>query len=567
MASPLDGRSMNAQSRHADEDGGSHEGDHARSPSVPPFFGPIVAPGFLTIFARPSTAPVYWGFLARLYVLAFEGERSRIFREDAYRIGEQLYLEGVDIACDGDEEGRPIGDVLWSETAAELLAEGSTTAAAPDSPHAVEDAQARAGAVARYLVQRCVRAGWIALEYQREWNAEVVNFTPTAMRTLDVWLRESRHEQPPLQGFLVNLRALLAPGPLEQQPADALLQAREHLRAFHRELVGMGQNMAASITRVLREALSARDVLDETLVRYRRRVTGNYHRLKTQENLHRFRNEIQRRLDAVDEQSDILDRATKQLADREEAPATEAAARLRHTVAEMHATLAQLPRLLLDLDTLNARYSGAAYRQLNYLLHQDANIEGMLEMAVRKLAEGDPDEEGLTLEGMQSRTLAHPSEEAGPFANDASPVAAADYLYRPPVVSIRAAPAPVAQPTARLSAEMLARLAARQASALTPETLNALAERLLGPLPARPIRTFVLDSPKAFIEALVVIGWSRRGSPRAISRFERVTCDPALAGDPCGDLSCRSCRYHDGPYVLPNGVLVRQAPSASDDRD
>ena len=151
------------------------------------------------------------------------------------------------------------------------------------------------------------------------------------------------------------------------------------------ELKILDRNIAGFIQRILDEAASPAGVLEESFERYRRAVMGNYHRLKTVDNLYKWRSEILTRLDDIERNELSLQVAARWFAD-ERMLADDVA---RHTVT-MHVSLLRnelekLPFLIDSIDSRNARFSGAALRKLTYLMRHDTRVEGQLQLALDAL--------------------------------------------------------------------------------------------------------------------------------------------------------------------------------------
>ncbi|MGH9884519.1 MAG: Wadjet anti-phage system protein JetA family protein, partial [bacterium] len=475
------------------------------------------------LFAHANTAPLYWRILSRLYVMTFESDRLRVLKDDAVEVARAAWVE------------HRLASAARGEDIPDVIADDDPTSGTPVSVVAASSEYDRDWVTARYLLSRCVRTGWVHLEFQREHNDDAVHFTPTAARTIDVWLREARDEQPPLQGYLLNIKTLLAHQAVTEKPSVAIVTANRVLRDFARELAVLSQDISRSIDRVLQEAATPQAVLHEALDRYGRRVSGNYHRIKTVENVHRVRAELVQRIDEISMDSNVLRAAAKDWAEREQAAIDDGIAEMVATLGDMRDRLAFLPTLLRDLDDRNARFSGAAFRQLVYLLHQDAQLESKLESALRRLTAGSSDDRthALSVEVYRFRGLAHHSSEAatGVVGDDAvvdtnalalTPVGSVAFLYRQPAPSVPVPREPVAASSAALSVESAQSLAQRLANALTPTQLDAWTTQLLGYDAARHVRDIPLASVQQFIRAVVVIAWAQRG--QGISRFERLTC-------------------------------------------
>ena len=529
------------------------------SPALPPmspFFGATVPLAFCGIFGHAATAPLYWQFLSRLYAATFESDRIRVLKEEALEIARTAWVQHF-----AQTEGAE------AQVSAEL--EETEQHSLASELAAARTALDRETAMARYIMARCHRAGWIHYEFQREFNTDAVHFAPTAARTLDTWLREARDEQPPLQGYLLTVRNMLQPAMLRERPHVAILTAHRALREFARELMVLSQDIARSIDRVLQEAATPQAVLQEAMDRYGRRISANYHRIKTVENVHRVRVELLQRVDLLAQDETTIEAAAATWVEREGLEPARAKAALVEALSDMRERLQFLPALLADLDERNAKFSGAAWRQLIYLLHQDAQLESKLEGALRALYSG-PTEDGIALEMYRFRGLAHHSEEADAGdvgsdaglterldANDAGPAMTTAFLYRPPAAPVAATPEAVLSTAGPLSLDAAERLAERLANALTPEHLDQIALAVLGDAPARPMREVSISSEQEYFRTVVAIAWARRGEGSV--RFERLSCRPKDAEAICGNRDCPHCRHMVGPYVIPNGVLVRTA--------
>src|SRR5439155_1370525 len=165
-------------------------------------------------------------------------------------------------------------------------------------------------AAARRVVGRLESAGWFHFEY-RSGIGEVLNFYPYAARLLDTLVRVARDEQPLFQGYAHSIASLLKPEVFAARPGVSLSEAKRHTLDLVRELKILNRNIYASTQRLLDEAATAAGVLDESLERYRRAVMANYHRLKTVDNLYKWRGEILHRLDDVERDARALDAAAR----------------------------------------------------------------------------------------------------------------------------------------------------------------------------------------------------------------------------------------------------------------
>ena len=270
----------------------------------------------------------------------------------------------------------------WSDRRDELLA------LAAESDDAGEASPTRPPCCAppsRRLVGRLEAAGWFHFEY-RSAIGEVLNFYPYGARILEALVRVARDEQPLFQGYAHSIASLLRPEVFAARPGVSLSEARRNTLDMVRELKILDRNIYASTQRLLDAATTAAGVLEEGLDHYRHAVLANYHRLKTVDNLYKWRGEILHRLDAIERDAraaggggPLVRRAARRSTPRSPAPPWPPTSRL------LRAQFETLPQLVDDIDARNARFSGVALRKLMYLLRQDTRTEGQLQRIVDAL--------------------------------------------------------------------------------------------------------------------------------------------------------------------------------------
>jgi hypothetical protein len=457
---------------------------------VPPaLFGPLAG----------GHATLYWTILATYYHHEFEREPFFLVRNVA-----------VDIA---EEQVR--ASAVWQERRPELL-ELSDAADAGD-----EAALLRAAA--RRVVGRLEGAGWFHFEY-RNGIGEVLNFYPYAARLLDTLVRVARDEQPLFQGYAHSIASLLQPEVFAARPGVSLREAKRHTLDMVRELKILDRNIYASTQRLLDEAATAAGVLDESLERYRRAVMANYHRLKTVDNLYKWRGEILRRLDTIERDARALEAAARWYGEQEGLDGGEAQARVTDDLVLLRRQFETLPRVTDDIDTRNARFSGVALRKIMYLLRQDTRTEGQLQLLVDALArDRAPD---LIFDLYRCELLTD------------------NFLYTAP----RRRPRPAAQPLARHPAADIADLrravVPRLRRPFARPRVEAFVEGVLAGRPSAPLADAAPETDGEYVRLIYTVAYGLDG--RSPFRFERQ------ADAPDDRVERR------GVYGFPRGTLVRR---------
>lgn len=457
-----------------------------------------------------SHATLYWAILAGYYHYEFEREPFFLLRSVVVDTAEELVRESP----------------IWRERRQELLGPPEGDA----DPPAADDEAAVLRAAARRVVLRLESAGWFHFEY-RSGIGEVLNFYPYAARVLDTLMRVARDEQPLFQGYAHSIASLLKPEVFSARPGISLSEAKRHTLDLVRELKILNRNIYASTQRLLAEAATAAGVLDESLERYRRAVMANYHRLKTVDNLYKWRGEILHRLDAIEGDTRALEAGTRWYAEQGGLDGTTAAARVMEDLGLLRMQFETLPAVTDDIDSRNARFSGVALRKLMYLLRQDTRTEGQLQLLVDTLARDRvPD---LVFDVYRCELLTD------------------NFLYTSP----RRRPRPAAQPLARRPtadpADLRRLVAPRLRRPFARPRVEAFVDELLAGRPRAPLSDAAPETDEDYVRLIYTVAYGLDGA--SPFRFEREPASPEWE-PPASEARVE----RRGIYGFPRGVLVRR---------
>ncbi len=320
-------------------------------------------------------SPLYWEILSRFYRHEFEREPFVIVKPFAVEISEEA-LSASRIWQERREE------ILGDESILEL--EGSDEQPAASGG----DESGILRATARRLVTRLERAGWFRFEY-RSGTGQVLSFYPYAARILETLVRVARDEQPVFQGYAHTIASILKPESYAAKPGVSLSESKRHTLDMVRELKILDRNISSFTQKLLDEVSTAAGVLEEGIDRYGQAIQANYHRLKTVDNLFKWRGEILHRLESMERDAVSLETASKWYSEQLGVDRETAAHRVREDLFLLRKQFETLPRLIDDIDTRNARYSGVALRKIMYLLRQDKRIEGQLQLLIDRMARNE----------------------------------------------------------------------------------------------------------------------------------------------------------------------------------
>ncbi|MBN1208212.1 MAG: hypothetical protein JXB05_25345 [Myxococcaceae bacterium] len=457
-------------------------------------FGPLSGP----------LAPLYWALLARYYQYEFEREPFALVKPAALEIAEQLLRASAP----------------WQERREELLSlAGEASPSEPELELADDGALARA--TARRLVSRLEATGWFHFEY-RSTVGQVLSFHPWAARVLDTLVRVARDEQPIFQGYAHSIATLLKPDTFASRPGVSLREARRHTLELVRELKILNRNIYAFTQRLLDEVTTASGVLAEGIDHYRDAVMANYHRLKTVENLYRWRTDILLRLDAIERDSVSTESAAGWYADQLGLDPSAAARQVQEDLHLMRMQFETLPEITDDIDARNARFSGVALRKLMYLLRQDRRTEGQLQYLVEQLARDEAPE--LDFDVYKCELLCD------------------GFLYTPPTRRPRATPQPLPPRRHALSEDVRKQLAERLRNPFARARLEEFIGALLGARQGAAMEEVPLENDGDYVRAIHLVAHGLDG--RGTYRFR-----------PAEDAARTPVRR--GVYTVPAGHLER----------
>jgi hypothetical protein len=471
---------------------------------VPPLFARI--PPNLLGPLTGGHASLYWAILSRFYQFEFEREPFFFIKQAAVETVEEVLRASP----------------LWQERREELLsleASDEDDSAAPPQ----DDESLLLRETSRRLLSRLEATGWFHFEY-RSAIGHVLNFYPYAARILETLVRVARDEQPLFQGYAHSIASLLKPETFAARPGVSLHEATRHTLEMVRELKILNRNIYSFTQRLLDEVSSAAGILEEGLEHYRHAVMTNYHRLKTVDNLYKWRGEILHRLDRIEKDAMSIEAAGRWYAEQFGMDSEAAVGRVKEDLRVLRLQFETLPQITDDIDARNARFSGVALRKLMYLLRHDKRTEGQLQLIADSLARDKA-----------------PDIDFDVFRCD---LLSDGFLYTPPRRRTRPEPQPLAR-GARLDEEELRKgIAPRLRRAFSRSRVDAYVDELLGYRSRAPLSDADADTDEDYVRLIYTVAYGLDGG----SRFQ-FEPEPDSSG-------ARTERK--GAYGFPRGYLARK---------
>lgn len=468
--------------------------------STPNLFGQI-APDLFKPLAGPLAA-VYWEILATFYAHEFEREPFFLEKPKAVDVVEQVLGASA----------------IWQARRETLLVDELGTDAAS---MITDDSPLRA--TARRLLSRLESAGWIHFEYRSTFG-DILNFRPQAARILETLLRIARDEQPVFQGYAHSIASLLKPDAFAGRPGVSLVEAKRATLEMVRELKILNRNIFAFTQRMVEEAVTAANVLEHGLDKYRSAVLANYHRLKTVDNLYKWRGEILHRLDVIERDALALASAARWYAEQHTIDSSAAMTHVHDDIGVMRQQFDALPNITDDIDDRNARFSGIALRKLMYLLRQDRRTEGDLQRVIDAVSNQAVPE--LQFDVFKCELLGN------------------DFLFTPRKSKPKLQPQPL-PPSPPPDPELRTRVAERLKREFSRSKVNAFVAELLRGKPHATLADAPVGDDRDFVRLIYIAAYGLDGN--SPFRFQPA----AIREEP----------HHKGPYSFPRGRLERRRGS------
>lgn len=474
-------------------------------------------------------AELYWEILAELYRQEFEREPFVVTRLTAVDVAETSIrnsrfwrerrqdleaLAGQNVA----ELADPIG--IGAHDVASAARQPLLTTIDPE----VDGEAAAIRALARRLVSRLEESGWMHFQY-RSGVGEIMSFHAYAARILQTLLDVARDEQPVFQGLVHSIAALLEPTAFAQRPGVSLSEARRHTLELSRELKILERNIHLFIQRVLDDAATAAEVLEEGFDRYEHAVMANYHRLKTVDNVYRQRSAILHRLDAIERDSAALENAAEWYAAQRGTGIGDGRLAVKTELALMRSHFDNIPQLVDDIDTRNARFSGVALRKIRYFLRQDRRTEGQLQFIVDALATDEAPE--LEFDVFRCELLA------------------GHFLYTAPVARERPAPQRLVKQSTGNRERIRQEAAARVRRIFARRRIEEFVATVLQGRTAAPMRDVPVGADHEYVRLLYLASYGLDGDSTYRFQPTHGRLQATVYGYPDGTLARRRNRGHE----------------------
>jgi hypothetical protein len=358
----------------------------------------LLPPQFFSPLARVNRE--HYAALLVLYFRLFQESSGKLERELVVRsftdyLGrhrEALAPENSDDAFDAEAgTGASLQDV---ETPYFDFDGGSPEAEPPGGEGAAESGGASFQddrASANKFLRRLIAAGWLGEETLPDYT-RVINITPHARPFFEALVKVDEGLKTEYESHVVAIYSLLCGDAVEENGHYAVLNAHSATTALIDSLKVLSQSIKGHYDKFTGQAASSevKGILHLHYDIYAAEILdGAYKRLKTSDNLSRYRPRIQKKVGELLGNDLWLAESARKYSRISAQTQEESRGRLVALLEEIRDTLKAVDPLLDDIDRRNMLYARSSIERIKALLEPDSTLAGKLGSLVRELYAGD----------------------------------------------------------------------------------------------------------------------------------------------------------------------------------
>ncbi|MFW5738703.1 MAG: Wadjet anti-phage system protein JetA family protein, partial [Spirochaetota bacterium] len=191
------------------------------------------------------------------------------------------------------------------------------------------------------------------------------------------------------ESHIVAVYSSLTGDSAREHGEHAVLNAHYHTRMLIESLKVLEQNIRSHVQSLFDEDQSIPEILRSHYDVYMHEVVDRaYTRLKTSDNLSRYRPRIARAIGGFLKNAGWLEQTAGRLAIIQRTDAASARARVRSMLVEIRDDLASIDPILESIDDRNRRYSRISTERIRAQLHADTSLQGRISALVDAIASG-----------------------------------------------------------------------------------------------------------------------------------------------------------------------------------
>ncbi len=243
--------------------------------------------------------------------------------------------------------------------------------------------------VGNYFLRRLIRCGWMSEEEMEDYTQRV-NMTSWAKPFFDALYRIAQGVGVEYESHVVAIYSSLCGDAAGENGHHAVLNAHYHTRLLIESLKVLAQNIKNHLQRIYDHDMAVKDILHIHYDVYMREVVDRaYNRLKTSDNLSKYRPRINAAVNEFLRDEEWLAASARKLSVIKRLPVEETRRFLIGMLKEIREELHNIDPILEEIDDKNRRYSRITTERIKTKIHTDVGLYGKIRAIADSLLAGD----------------------------------------------------------------------------------------------------------------------------------------------------------------------------------
>ena len=242
---------------------------------------------------------------------------------------------------------------------------------------------------ANFILRRMEECGWIDVDVTNDY-VEILNFRDYAITVIEALLQIEPQiddyvdgNQKEYRGYIYTIYSLLT-NPMNIEYGVLIEQVYRNTKLFIRELRKLDSRLKDYIKTIV-DRTEIKDLM-ESLIDYKVELVDKaYHRLKTSDNVNKYRLEIVNRLDSFLCDPAIMEKISIAYRQRY-ASYDDAYRRASRDLTEMIDIFNSLDEMITEIDAKNKTYINSTIGKIEFLLKDDNNIPGKINLILKHIS-------------------------------------------------------------------------------------------------------------------------------------------------------------------------------------
>lgn len=228
---------------------------------------------------------------------------------------------------------------------------------------------------ASFLIRKLIDCGWIYPEATNDYK-QIINIQDYAIVILESFLKIVNKESLEYQGNIISIFAMLYSN---EKPGIVIKQSFENTKGIISGLKTLNANIKKYMDRLTKQK-TPEEIMEEFFGNYTKEVIDkSYHRLKTSENVSKYRPRIIEKLTENLNSQDFLEEAGEFFKEDSDLASLDQGIEMAQDI--MHNIITafdNLDDIMHDIDSKNSKYIRAAVTRAKFLLNNSKDMTGLV---------------------------------------------------------------------------------------------------------------------------------------------------------------------------------------------